>query len=201
MIIRRKFTALLLLTVAWPSAAEASGSVKVIVPSGPHQVKEAVSVTVRNETGKTVWYCVEVSKTGLHDPGAATGTPVPVFRVRFRKTENGKWANLLWGRDYGGASFPEELPAGQERKYNIVLSEAGAYQIELAYRMEQVSARECSQEIKRAKRSKSRVFDVSATNRGAVRDELPLYPPVTIDRRNGNLHLQIPVVATTKPKQ
>lgn len=167
MIFQREVTALLLLTMAGSPDVLASASVKVIIPSGVHQVKKAVSVTVLNETEKTVWYCVELSKTGLHDPVAATGTPVPVFRVRFRKTKNEKWGNLLWGPDCGGATLPEELPAGQERQYKIFLSEAGAYQIELAFREEQMSATECRQELKGAKLSRSRVFHVVATNRSA----------------------------------
>ena len=199
----RKLTAFLLLITAGLPAARASASVKVVVPPGLHRVKEAVSVTVRNETTRPVWYCVEVSKTMLHDPAAETGTPVPVFRIKSRKTENEKWGNLVWGPDYGGAKLPEELPPGEERQYNIVLSEAGTYQIELAFREEQMSATDCGQELKGAKRSRSRVFHVSATKqamkeRGALRPD-DLYEPLPL--RDGNLRLQIPVVATTKPKQ
>ncbi len=197
----RNLTAFLLLMIAGLPAAGAPASVKVIVPPGPHQVKKAVSVTVSNETTRTVWYCVEVSKTGLHDPAAATGTPVPVFRVRFRKAENEKWGDLLWGPDYGRATLPEELPAGEERQYTVVLSEVGAYRIELAFREKQVSAADCGGELKGAKRSRSRVFHVVAANREAVRGELPQFPRATIDPKDGSVHLQIPVVVATKPKQ
>lgn len=185
-------TGLLLLVMAGLAATGTQASVKVIVPPGPHHAKKPVSVTVRNETTRTVWYCVEVSKTTLHDPAAETGTPVPVFRIKSRNPDNEKWGNLLWGPDYGGATFPEELPAGQERQYNIVLSEPVAYQIELAFREEQMSATECRQELKGAKRSRSRVFHVLPTSRSGGG------PP--IDPRDGSVHLQIPVVVATKPQ-
>jgi hypothetical protein len=189
----RNLTAFLFLIMAGLPAAGPRGSVKVIVPPGPLHIKKPVAVTVRNETTRTVWYCVEVSKTTLHDPTAETGTPVPVFRIKSRKTANEKWGDVAWGRDYGGLAVPEELRAGQERQYKIVLSEGGSYQIELAFKEKQMSAAECGQELKRAKWSRSRVFHVLDTNRsGGV---------PTMDPKDGSVHLRISVVIATNPKQ
>jgi hypothetical protein len=141
------------------------GRVKIAVSPDPHEVKKTVSVAVQNETRKTIWYCVQVSKTPLHDSEATIGSPVPQFRIRFRKTTKAKWRDLMWSPDYGGLTAPEQLGAGEERKYGIVLSEAGYYQLELAFRDDQVSSAECGQELKGVKRSRSRVFLVSQTER------------------------------------
>lgn len=156
----KRMVVLLLVLASGVSVTGAKGRVEVIVRPGPVEENKALSVDVLNQADETIWYCVAVIKTSLHDPSAEEGSPIPGFGVRFRRAENQRWANVLWGRDFGDLRVPERLRPGEKRTYGIWLDTPGYYRLELPFRDSEIQQEECGWELKRSQEARSRVFRV-----------------------------------------
>ena len=141
------------------SCASSQNRVSLSLPGKTFLVSKPFTVTVKNETSKSVAFCSDFgAKTA---EGIATSPDFELIRKRGQQ-----WISQV-GDDVGHILAPDSLAASESKSYKVQLSHPGTYRFILHYRVGESADLNCAKQSLLKARARSIVFTVSTVAGGA----------------------------------